>query len=702
MNVTAATLSDLDPARCLLVPAALVGRCNDLARLLRDGAALPRLGPRVEQILAGEPPSKGETEEEKDRREAQSIGWIAERLARPRFQIGFLGRNQIGKSSALNNILDIDKDRAPSEEGNFEATTSVISRIRFRPRGGDALTVTYLDEAGYRSKRDTICSAIDVRSDLDDPTLLNQELPERIRAIQRGEGRSLALSEDPAYLAKFIKSYLTYGPACLGRTVSLQYAQRRQYLNHNHRDPAPTEAMLLREAVIDFESALIDPRLELIDLPGVGAHISVDTVLSRRFMKDLDGALVFQSLRGLSDADTEGLFARLGLLYGGRFEDRVWLVIAYFDGLTATNLEGSDSQESVFDKVAHLAERRRVPPGQVCLLSNTLYQNIRKDRKLGRELTPMERARHIGVSSPDGVPAYVARHSGLVDAYKALLDDGGIGRLRGLLKDRLVPALARQREAELAEKLTSVCRKFRTAVEFIAKTDSLALLPQVNKCLKDTVYPRLEEMETRTTLFDAAVAHLRTGLLEFFRESLFPDVSFLDDKGLDYLKERFPGHAAKLREYLAMLLEDAAKTPVGWFYDQVGRDLPQQPEIPVAGQPSVRAAWEDFKRQDVQLDRWFWKHPAAPRFDMPEFFAALEEAGVETFTGRDYRDMMHEKIRRCAHQTCHLLRRQLWVRLNQLREGLEDLTRIREEDNGQPTSPRAYDELLSRMGPLCQ
>jgi hypothetical protein len=137
------SLPILKADECELMSPELVTRYNNLATLFNEAVLLPRLAAQVKQMMFAPARAEGESGEQADYREAQSLKWIADRLGRERIQVGFLGRNQIGKSATLNGILDVDKGRAPSEEGNLKATTSVITRIRFRPTGNDTLALKY-------------------------------------------------------------------------------------------------------------------------------------------------------------------------------------------------------------------------------------------------------------------------------------------------------------------------------------------------------------------------------------------------------------------------------------------------------------------------------------------------------------------------------------------------------------------------------
>ena len=64
-------------------------------------------------------------------------------------------------------------------------------------------------------------------------------------------------------------------------------------------------AMLVREGIIEFQNSSVDSRLELIDLPGLEANVSIDGFLSNRFMKNLDAAIVFQALDDFASPATE-------------------------------------------------------------------------------------------------------------------------------------------------------------------------------------------------------------------------------------------------------------------------------------------------------------------------------------------------------------------------------------------------------------
>jgi hypothetical protein len=668
----------LDPATdCPLMPPDLVERYNSLLKQLQAARAIQRLRPQVEDM-------------------AQNLDPVRARLKRLYYQVGFLGRNQIGKSTTFNNIFGVSKERAPSQEGHGEAKTSVITRLHAHEKGGDSLMLRYLDQDGYDFKRKAMCEAVGLDVKLSNEQVLEQ-LPRREQEIKRGEGK-LSLAEDPRYLRKLVRSYLKCRDRIGGPDETGDWKQRGSYLSHDPASEEPSRFMLLTDAVIDFETTKIDLALELIDLPGLGAHVSVDSILSNQFMEDLDGALVFVSFKARADVTTEHILARLRHLWEGQFEGRVWLVFTNVDTLTGGYLQGDDT---AFDSLDRFVARHAVPVSQVCLVSNSVYD---QPRSSDGKANPVEAARIIGVPvpAPDApverlIPPQVSKYPDLVPAFKEVMADGGIEHLRDLLRQRLVPHVRRKLHEWIARQISEKAKALGRVIEFASLSSTADRLPDVQKCLK-AIYDRLKELQGRTALFDDFAERLGKDLTSFFHTNFFPENDYLDEQPLPYITERFSGHAQNLQFELERLLSIEGR--VQQIYAKAGEGFAALPRIPLAGYKSLAEAWTAFAQEDAAPKAW--KGGQYPRFENPDLFTGLRQAEADAFNGRSYRAMMDEKIRVSVHAVCFALRQRLRDRLKALQAALEEYTKIQPGTDSFPTSAASYDAILTQLGPLCQ
>ncbi len=405
-------LIPLNPDECRLMPRDLVEQYNTLARVLETVQnGIPRLARLVEDLLG-------------------EMAFLRNRLKRQRYQVGFLGHTGVGKSTTFNCILDVvdDVKRRPSDQGHGEPTTSVITRLCSQSGSPcrDELELRYISEERYRFKRDKVCEAVGMPADLSDEDLL-RHLPELESKIARGE--KLALSEDPKYLRKLVGSYLAHRSKVGSPPESKDYnrldpqgkPERFKYLNHDPRDLSPSPYLLLEDVLIKFCTSEIHPDLEIIDLPGLGAHVSIDTILSRQALEDLDGGLVFVNVIDRGDETAARIVAGLRELFRGDFAGRVWLVLTRFDGLGEEFVKGKGSTgDTGFDGVDRLARNFGVlDPArglcQVFLVSNHLFR--KGERENGR-LRQRSAAAMIGFPAEPIIPPQVEQYPELVPAYQ--------------------------------------------------------------------------------------------------------------------------------------------------------------------------------------------------------------------------------------------------------------------------------------------
>jgi hypothetical protein len=665
-------LGPLAADSCRLMPAELVARFNELAevaRTVRDG--VPRLARLLDEL-------------------APDLAALRQRLTRERFPVGFLGRTQIGKSTTLNNILGVadDVNRRPSDQGNGDSTTSVITRVRGRDSGPESIRLFYLSEPRFRFKRDKMCESVSIDPSLDDEKVLAL-LPEQEQRI--AQGRLTAMSEDPRYLRRLLSSYLSHRGLVGSAPQAGKYADRFKYLNHKPADTAPSPYLLLEEALIHFQTDVIHPELELIDLPGLGAHVSIDTITSRERLLELDGALVFLSVKARTDEVAEKVFAKLREAYRGDFVGRVWLVLTNFDTLGTDFLHGSQgSNENGFDGIARLADRHRVPLEQVYLVSNYLPRTVARDAngKLDRRAA----AAAVGFQ-PDEIPPGLDRHPGLLTAYHAIFEDGGLGRLRALLREGLLPIVHKRTQDWITQRLCEVCKRLRGPLELARSRSRDDLLPDVNKCLA-VVHAQLSALSGRTTLFEPHATTLRDELLRQFEERFGPG-EYNDARPLDKVRKRFRSDAEALQSSLSSSFRDVARS----VFTGVGGAFQGLPELPVLNSASVAEAWQALAEADAGQPEASWCAGRFPGFYDEGLFEGLHPDETDGLNGKWYRELVQHKARASVQQALHLLRWRLVARLAEVDQALNDLTQIGDEAAG--AARVDYDGLLGKLRSVC-
>jgi len=120
-------------------------------------------------------------------------------------------------------------------------------------------------------------------------------------------------AEDYRFFARLLLSHKKYPHLVTTppRVEDGEYARRQEYTNHpKEQDAWPY--LLLSEVEIGYRTDAISPKIELIDLPGLGARLVSDDQLTKSFLPQLDGALVFQSSEQVAAKEAYDLLAQMG------------------------------------------------------------------------------------------------------------------------------------------------------------------------------------------------------------------------------------------------------------------------------------------------------------------------------------------------------------------------------------------------------
>jgi hypothetical protein len=669
-----ASLTDLAPGQCPLLPGHLVANYNILVNALRTVRAnVPRLAAVADTI-------------------ADDLGKVRIRLMRDHFHVGFLGSTQVGKSTTFNNILGVadDKDRCVSEQGNGSSTTSVITRLHAKSEPADEVELHYTTEQRFLYKRAQMCKAIGL--DPEDPKLTDAVILERLPEIEKKVklGEKDAKTEDPRYLRRLLLSVGASRRLLGSPPQPGEFARRFEYTTHSGPPNQASPYLLLEDVLIRFRTDVIHRDLEMIDLPGLGAHVTMDTIISRERLEELDGALVFVNTMKRDDEVAENVFTGLRKNFSGDFLGRVWLIFTRFDGLGNDFLRGKgDNQENGFDGIAKLATRHGIPPAQIFLVSNALSRNV--ERVNGR-LDPKGAAAVLGF--PLGaLPTGLDRNADLQPGYQALFDDGGIGRLRELLRQPLVDSVRQRSQDWVAAGLCKAAAALIKELEFDRRRGGEDLLADVEPCLI-AVQHQLEQLLGRNTYFDAPAVEARTELQQQFKQRFIPS-PINDARPLEAVRERYPFDARALEIALELQFELA----VPRVYVGVGAAFHGLPEVPVHGRANVQQAWEQVGEKDAEQPA-SWRGDHYPVFVVRTLFEGIRDGEAEAFNGALYRRLMEEKIKISVQQAMHVLRWRIIAQLRGLEKDLDGMTRV-DPDIGAGSGRLNYDELIANLRKLC-
>ena len=206
-------------------------------------------------------------------------------MGRDRLRIGLIGPSQVGKSTTVANLLDVPEAESPTPIGGQNTScTCAITRIRAVPgtggpdqnKAGRKVTLEYMTAEEFRNRVESICRIEDVELDpsAEYKTLL-EDCKKRLAAPAPKSPELLKLLE------RLIEAHGAHSSRLGSQPRSGEYDRRSEYVKHSNK---VSEFALLRQVVIEYPTNAVDPKLELIDLPGLGTAGRVDDLLTTQIL----------------------------------------------------------------------------------------------------------------------------------------------------------------------------------------------------------------------------------------------------------------------------------------------------------------------------------------------------------------------------------------------------------------------------------
>lgn len=627
---------------------------------------------------------------------------LDERLRRPRYQVGFLGTTQAAKSTTILNLLDRKKGEGPVDSGDGAPKTSSITRIVPQSEGEHTLRIRYLTPAQYAEKRARLCEKTGLDPDSSDATVLEQ-LDKQLAGPAAGARPAAAevppLIRDLETLGKLVRSYGQYRAMVVdrARVEPHPYAKRESFVNHPPEVAgqrfAPSPNHLIREVEIGLTSERLPQRLEMIDLPGLGSDGSSDDILTKGFLHELDGALVFLRADQYGDSDVEYIMSKLIQEFeGGR--SRIWIVVTKMDVIERDSLYGKAA-----DELLGFLRKHGLKTDQLALTTKRLHDRRGPDGKV-----PLSQAAaivQINLDDADPVPPGYRADPGLKASFAELLGDGGTARLRKMVTEELEGRVAADTQRQAGEQLGRIAERLVGVVEFLRQVTggNLELLVLAEQC-RTAVTREVAALDQQMAWFADSSQQVRNEL-DAMLDKCFPgDEDNLQQKSAD-LARRFPAHAKILTDTLAATFQSNVVLPA---YEKVAAQLANEAfaAVPVGDKLGPGKYWEAAMAADAAL-KADWRRTGFPTFqaDLAALFAPPGEGEEEDreLNGGHYREMLQEKIRAVVGEGVHRLRAQLRVRLSELRDQLNQLADFDPQALGPTTVD--FDALLAELRTLC-
>lgn len=485
----------LDPASCaLLRDDRLVARYNAVHDLLEQAAkALPRFGEREVVVeLRGE------------------LARVAEMMQKKRFAIGFIGPSQAGKSATVSNLLSVSGDDAPTAQGSSGPTTSVPTRTVPTPPGAgveNTITLHYFSRAQFQERVRDICDLVKIRFDDD---------LQRIReaALEKRRDDPYTRAGDIDVLVKLIDAALAF-PEMLteaGRDEKGLWKDRRLYTTHQNK---PSPYTLLREVSIQFVTDAMSPEIETIDLPGIDVSKGSDARLTLGFVRDLDGAFMFQGSHQVMTAAVAELAERMRESHGRTLGERIWMVITRCDALNDLQVNGPADQPDQPTMFCHLSEIMRqqgVKPDNVHFIGNE-YHRERLKAGLGERDAPSDplvqrfpSVLRFDAGGQPVVPAHCGRTGAQAEPWRQFVLNGGIPALRETMQTRVAESVRTQTRGEVARRLTAVVERLVSALMAAEQQSSMTVDEMVRAARWSGEIDRLSDEVGRDSRYSSGVA----------------------------------------------------------------------------------------------------------------------------------------------------------------------------------------------------
>ncbi len=582
------------------------------------------------------------------------------KLARKRYVVGFIGLTQAGKSTTVNNILG---EEVCKSGRTSDATSSQPARLLRAPE--NAVEVEYLTPERYAARRRAVCSALGLSAppEKDDELLVLLDNPETFRQLGALGPRH---RDDLAYLKDLLAAARRHGREYLrdpARAVAgIAYADRYEYTTHRPGEAGARE-LLLREARFLLDNSNLPDDLELCDLPGLDSKRTVDDLVTRDYLPELDGTFLFVNV-GMN-TQSAGMLGTLNLVaneFGGRAGSRAWVIFTKMDSLTSNHFK---PDENIFRGLKDMLAGANVPAGQVCFCSNDVFAALAANpapaepRALASQLLKQTPAEPVPAVTP---PEFRA-------AWEALLVDGGVGRIRALMTGEVGRALAGQIRLDASEQLERFDDGLARAAEAErARQDGGGQLLEWAMTCRAEVMSLADMLAARPDQFPAIAAEaeaLKAELGQFLSNPA--TVRVVGGLSGDGLAGEFRLHAKQLNGTLNRRMTQSDRGGIEAIYDAVGASLSTLPAPPRGRVRSCGEEWQGYRKADRAGD---WLDRGA--FASPDFEDLLRKS--DGLGGADYLELMHEKIGAAVRQTLHQVRARLRQRLDELKSYLTLLT----------------------------
>lgn len=411
---------------------------------------------------------------------------VRDRLAKQRFRVGFVGRSQVGKSSAVNALVGLDV--LPYGAGG-KACTSSVTRLQFYSPDDSqqcpTITPLYMSPEDcdqrirfFASQKNLALAEDEALQDLDYASLL-AAVDAEIKDTQNPKKREELQKLQVLLISRDKFQHLLGSDATDPTTHCKEYGRVEDLIDElpEFVQTRPGEAArqsLYREVLVSVPAADVSSTLELIDLPGLGSANIEDDELTRSYIRTLDGLVVFTNPALINGVVITPLLEELKARVGN-ISERAWLVVSVMDEIrnTAASYYSQNSAETTFATILDTVNRHEMNAKCIRLLSvktelDGKYQLMEKlDDETRYKALKLDL---LSTGDPKIPPALNSpEYHTLKPHFEALVADGGIGELRNICRETIALHVrdaeikkARQELDDVGEALTSLVNLAKT------------------------------------------------------------------------------------------------------------------------------------------------------------------------------------------------------------------------------------------------
>ena len=395
----------------------------------------------------------------------ETLQEIAATLKRDRYSIGFVGPFQVGKTSAVNRVMAVRL----LAEGGTGACTSIATVVELQqsPSAEPEFSVRYFSRQQLQRR----FSGVARRGESPCPVI---SLPERgsVDFNTLKKWATQLQSSDSDFLLRLVTQYhqapenlLDSQSSWFPCRDSKELEQRLDRLVQYRGDVAPNSdvqfPLLVREVVVRIYSPNVPKGLELVDLPGLGTIHSYDTELTKAYVRELDGLLLFSES---GKTENENLPELLEELKRSRssLAGRVYRIVTKVDQSGKENLYGG----SYFTKLSANNAKLAINDLQVRFLcQKSKYRGALVDLD---EIPRAEWKDALCIKEQDGqvvVPSSEQAFGLFENAFLMYAGDGGSEAIQNLIRFEIRNTVRDAVCSEAHEQLKKVASKLTHCIQ---------------------------------------------------------------------------------------------------------------------------------------------------------------------------------------------------------------------------------------------